>query len=86
MTTSEIIKQEGIMLIRNRKEEHEKGAPWTYDVKEAFTGKKKGWVYLDQFTKSAMVAVYNALNEEMQAKFDRIHINRLIDFTWANVK
>ena len=86
MKTSEIIKNDGLVLIRARKEEHTKGAPWNYDIKEAFTGKKKGWVYLDQFTKSAMRAVFNALSDSAREKFDRIHIIRLIDFTWSHVK
>ncbi len=85
MKVSEIIQSEGLKLIRNKKEEHVKGTPWQYDVKDAFTGSKKGWVYLDHFTKSAVLAVYNALSEEQKGKFDNIHINKLIDFTWKHV-
>lgn len=86
MTASEIIKDDGLVLIRERKEEHTKGKPWQYDVKPAFTGSKKGFVYLDAFTKSALKAVYNALSDENRQRYDNIHILRLIDFAWKNVK
>jgi hypothetical protein len=82
MKASEIIKLEGLQLIRPRKVEHVKGEPYQYDVKEAFTGKKKGFVYMDAFTKNAMRTVYNAMNPEQQAKYDNIHILKLVDFTW----
>ncbi|MCK9431585.1 MAG: hypothetical protein M0R00_01340 [Candidatus Omnitrophica bacterium] len=85
MTASEIIKSEGLQLIRERKVEHAKGEPWQYDVKEAFTGSKKGFVYLDAFTKNAMRTVYNAMKDEQKAIYDNIHIKRLIDFTWKCV-
>lgn len=85
MTASEIIKSEGLQLIRERKMDHVKGEPWQYDVKEAFTGSKKGFVYLDAFTKNAMRTVYNAMKDDMKAKYDSIHISRLIDFTWKCV-
>ena len=62
-----------------------KGQPWEYDVKEAFTGSKKGFVYLDSFTKSAMRQVYAAMKEETKKTYDTIHISRLIDFTWKMV-
>jgi hypothetical protein len=65
---------------------HEKGKPYHYDVKDAFTGKKKGWFYMDAFTASAMTAVYNALTPENRPKFDCIALPRLIDFTWKHVK
>ena len=85
MIASEIIKTDGLQLIRPRKEEHTKGTPWQYDVKEPFTGSKKGFVYLDQFTKGAMKTVYNAMNDAQREKYDNIFITRLIDFTWKCV-
>jgi len=85
MRISEIIKDEGLVLIRARKTTHEKGTPYDYDVKEAFTGKKKGWVYLDRFTKSVMKTVYNAMSDDNKAKYDNVHIIRLIDFTWDHI-
>ncbi len=86
MTTSEIIKMEGLQLIRPKKIEHEKGTPYQYDVKEAFTGSKKGFVYLDALTKNAMRTVYDALSDEHKKKFNNIPFMKLVDFTWKMVK
>ncbi len=90
MLASEIIRQvtdeKSFVLIRNRNKEHNKGEYWHYDVKPGFTGKKKGWIYLDLFTASALLAAYNALSPENQIKWDKIHLTKLIDFTWRNVK
>ena len=89
MTASEIIKQvsitHGAVLIRYRKEPHEKGQPWQYDVKGLFVGKKTGWIILDITTANAMKAVYDALKPEHQEKWDFIPFQRLVDFTWKNV-
>ena len=86
MTATEIVNRDGLMLIRNRKEDHVRGTTWNYDVKEAFTGRKRGWVYLDNFTLSAMKAVYDAMHEDSRAKWDTIHITTLIDFVWKHVR
>lgn len=72
----------GVLMIREKKIDHVKGEPWQYDVKEMFTGKKKGWIVLDAFTSSAMLQVYNAMNPEQQSKYNTIHFLRLVDFTW----
>ena len=85
MIASQIIKSEVLVLIRPRKVDHIKGTPYQYDVREYGQGNKKGWIYLDNFTKSAMKTVYNAMKEEQKAKYDNIHIARLIDFTWKCV-
>ena len=90
MRTSEIIKQvietKGCVLIRPRKEEHLNNTPWQYDLKEPFQGNKKGWTLLDLFTASAMLKIYDALEkEENKARFDRLHINKLVDFTWKHI-
>ena len=71
MKASEIIQEDGLVLIRPKKVEHVKGQPYNYDVRDYGQGKKKGWIYLDQFTKSAMRTVYNAMNEAQKAKYDR---------------
>lgn len=86
MKASEIIQNDGLVLIRGRKEDHIKGTPWNYDIKDAFTGQRRQWVYLDQFTKSAMRTVYNALSNDMKKKYDNIHIIKLINFTWDHLK
>lgn len=87
MKTSEMIKSTvdgGAKLIRLKKNQV-KGEAIQYDVKPIFTGSKKGWIMLDTFTASAMLAVYNGLRPEMQEKFDKISLPRLIDFTWKHV-
>ena len=86
MKASEIIKNDGLVLIRQRKTDHKKGQPYQYDVREYGQGKKKGWTYLDNFTKSAMRAVYNAMKPEQQEKYDNIFFLRLVDFTWKVLK
>jgi len=86
MKASEIIKDDGLVLIRLRKIEHEKGKPYQYDVREYGQGKKKGWTYLDQFTKSAMRQVYSAMKPEQQATYDNHFFSRLVDFTWNVLK
>ena len=86
MRASEIIKNDGLVLIRLRKVEHVKGTPFEYDVREYGQGKKKGWTYLDNFTKSAMKSVYNAMKPEQQATYDNHFILRLVDFTWSVLK
>lgn len=89
MITSQIIKQivdtKGCVLIRPRKEEHQKGSAWQYDIKEPFQGNKKGWTLVDLFTASAMLKVFEALKDENKVKFDRLHINTLVDFTWKHI-
>ena len=85
MKASEIIKEDGLVLIRPRRVEHTKGQPYEYDVREYGQGKKKGWIYLDNFTKSAMKAVYNAMTDDQKAKYDNVHFLRLVDFTWKCV-
>lgn len=89
MLISEVIKkvtdEHQAVLIRLRKG-HVKGQPYEYDVKELFTGNKKGWVVLDGFTASAMLAIYNGLKPENQDKFNLISLPKLIDFTWKHVK
>ena len=78
--------ENGVSLVRHRKGDHIKGQPYHYDVKDGFTGKKKGWMYFDTFTASAVQQVYNALSPEHQEKFNRIPMMRLVDFTWNHVK
>jgi hypothetical protein len=59
-------------LLRPRKDE-----PAQYDVKDAFTGKKRGWFYLDLFTASAIVKVHEAVNESNRAKLEKLPITTL---------
>jgi hypothetical protein len=47
--------------------------------------KKLEGAILDGMTAGAIVAVYEALSPEMQAKFDSIPLDKLIDFCWKKV-
>ena len=84
--TMEHVLKNGISLMRYRKKEYVKGQPIQYDVKEAFTGNKKGWVYIDAFTASAVSQIFKAINEKNQFKFNCLPIQTIIDFTWKHVK
>ena len=77
-----IVNTKSVALVRARKEEHIKGQPIQYDIKESFTGKKKGWFYFDLFTASAVQQVFNAIKPENQKRFDCLPLPRLVDITW----
>jgi hypothetical protein len=84
MTTIEAaqyVLDNGVSLMRQRKD-----APDQFDVKEAFTGNKRGWFYMDAFTASAIVNVYKALNETNRAKYAALPLPKLITVTWKLVK
>jgi hypothetical protein len=66
----------GAQLVRPRKEQ-----PSQYDVKPLFTGSHRGWVILDSFTASAIVAVYDRLNEINRAHFESKSLVTMAD--WA---
>ncbi len=88
MTISEIVKnshESGAVLIRYRANSHKETGTAQYDCKPLFTGSKKGWTMLDITTAGAMLAVYNALRPELQAKYDNIPLGRLVDFCWKQV-
>lgn len=89
MTIMQVVNQcseNGVQLVRVRKIEHEKGTPWLYDCKPAFTGKKKGWFYFDTFTASAFSSVYNALNDQNKIKFEALPLNVLVNFVWKSIR
>ncbi len=74
------VKSNGCSLMRQRKDSAE------FDVKEAFSGKKRGWFYMDAFTASAICAVYDALNEANRPKYAALPLPKLISVTWKLVK
>lgn len=76
-----VVNESQCMLIRARKD-----SPGEYDYKEAFQGKKKGWVYLDGFTSSAVVQIHNALNDTNKIKFESLPAMKAIDVTWRLIK
>jgi len=74
------------LMIRERKG-NVLGEPREYDVKELFTGNKKGWQIIDAMTANAMCTVYSALSSDAhREKWDKIPLFKLIDFTWSCVK
>ena len=73
---------DGCQLARPRK-----NTPGEYDCKHfAEGGNKKGWAYVDNFTASAVMNVFNALNETNQAKLSKLPLNRIVDICWKLVK
>jgi hypothetical protein len=89
MTISEIIlngDKSGAVLIRYRKDSIKAGTA-QYDVKPLFTGSKRGWTMLDHTTMCAMRAVYKALTTDAaRAKFDRLPLSTLVEFSWKHVR
>lgn len=69
------------VLFRERK-----GEPGQYDIKPLFTGSKKGWVILDGFSASAIVQVYNALNETNKAKFAALPLVKMATVAFKLIK
>ena len=72
------------ILVRCR--EKDANNEWQYDVKELFSGRKKGWHILDSFSLSAIRAVYNAISDDSKAKFNRLSLPVLIDFAFKNTR
>ena len=72
------------ILVRTRCKDD--SGEWQYDVKELFTGRKKGWTILDSFSHSAIRAVYNAINDANKAKFNKLSLPVLVDFAFKHVK
>jgi hypothetical protein len=71
------------VLVRSRGKND--SGEWQYDVKELFTGRKKGWTILDSFSQSAIRAVYNAINDANKAKFNNLSLPVLVDFAFKHV-
>jgi hypothetical protein len=62
-----VVETKSACLIRPRK-----GVDAEYDVKEAFTGKKRGWALLDLFTASAVTAAADKVGVAERAKMNRM--------------
>lgn len=76
-----LAKAEGCHVFRERK-----GVPGEYDAKPFFTGSRKGWVALDSFSASAIVAVYDALNETNRAKYTAMPLTIMAGVAFKLVK
>ena len=67
-----VVAEHQAVLVRERK-----GEPGQYDVKDLHQGNKKGWVILDGFSASAIVKVYEALNETNKGFFASMPIVKM---------
>lgn len=74
-----VVEEKSYMLIRNRKNSNE------YDVK-AGEGSKRGWTYLDGYSASAVVNVYNALNLENKLKFESLSALKAINVAFRLIQ
>ena len=71
MTSIEIARTaatNGAQLFRPRKD-----SPGEYDCKPMFTGSHRGWVIMDSFSASAIVAVWNGLNETNRERYGKMN-------------
>jgi len=85
--TRQVVTEHSAVRIRYRKQAHVPGQPIEYDVKDMFGGNNRGWVLLDATTANAMNTIYNALEkEETRSKWDTIPVQKLVDFTWKNIR
>jgi hypothetical protein len=72
---------EGVHVFRPRKD-----APGEYDAKPFFSGSKRGWVALDAFSASAIVAIYDKLNETNRAKYGAMPLQKMAVVAFKLVK
>ena len=61
-------------------------APVQYDARPVGQGNKRGWFYVDLFSASAVVAVYEALNETNRARFAALSIPSAAKLAFRFVK
>lgn len=72
---------EGCMVFRPTKDR-----PGEYDVKPYFTGGHRGWIALDHFTASAIVTVYDALNEVNRERFGKLNLVKMASVAFKLIK
>ena len=74
-------RENGCQLVRLRK-----NTPGEHDCKSFhYGGSKKGWIYLDSFTASNVINVYNAVKEEHKQRLEKLPLIKLIDICWKVV-
>ena len=76
-----VVAEKQCALLRPRK-----GEPLQYDCKDAFTGKKRGWFFLDLFTSSAIVQVYEAISEANRTRLERLPIQTIARICFQMIK
>lgn len=62
-----------------------KGHEGQYDAKP-WSGNKRGWMFVDLFSASTLVAVYDAINAEDQAKLDSFELPKAIAIAFKLLK
>jgi hypothetical protein len=73
-----LVVKDGCHLLRPRKNE-----PLQYDAKHFCTGgNKRGWFYLDSWTASAILGVFDHLSETNQAKYLRFPIYKMAEIAF----
>jgi hypothetical protein len=86
MTAIEVCRQakeNGAQLFRFRKGTEQ--AP-EYDCKPWATGNKRGWVILDSFSASAIVAVHDNLSPDNQTKYNKLPISKMAEIAFKLLK
>lgn len=69
------------LLVRERK-----GEPGRYDAKDLADGSKRGWVILDGWTASAIVRVYEALNQDNKKAFAAMSLIKMANVALKLIK
>lgn len=71
------VREDGLRLIRPRAD-----SPNQYDLKEPYTGRAKGWTWLDTTSANIVLQVYEALPPQNQEKFQKLSANRALYLCW----
>lgn len=80
--SKKVVSESQCCLIRMKKN----STPEQLDVKEVFTGNKKGWVYLDGMTANLIVKVTEALGDVNRNKFLNLTPMSAINMAWKLVR
>jgi len=76
-----VVNTKSYRLARQRKDSKE------YDLKStSHAGNKKGWIFIDLFTASAVMQVYNALNDANKITFAKMPLIKMVNITWRLIK
>lgn len=71
----------GAQLFRQRKD-----GSGEYDCKPIFTGRSSGWVILDSFSGSVIIAVHGALNQTNREKFEKLPLLKMAPIAFKLAK
>lgn len=76
-----VVEEKALKCVRPRR-----GQPGQYDVKRAFTGNNRGWVWLDLTTASAIVQVHEHLSEATRPMFEAMPLVKMADVAFKVLK